>query len=57
MKSMIFKTLSTVVDDLFAYVPNAQDPILDTDARVCQDFALRCRSCIGWHVSETMWYS
>ncbi|SJL13942.1 uncharacterized protein ARMOST_17393 [Armillaria ostoyae] len=33
MKSMIFKILSTVVDDLFAYVPNAQDPVLDTDAR------------------------
>lgn len=44
---MIYKTLSTVVDDLFAYVPVLSIERKNTDYNFCTDSALKCLSCIA----------
>jgi hypothetical protein len=56
MKAMVYKTLSTVVDDFFAYdvfivTRDVKDPHVTLSMI---GFASRCHSCIAWLVSGTV---
>jgi hypothetical protein len=54
MKAMVYKTLSTVIDDLFAWVFKFLDPIhLAKMSYGLLGSSSRCRLCIDWHVSGT----
>ncbi len=57
MKAMIYKTLSTVVDDFFAYDFTDTWSVVAAAHVLFTDFASRCPSCIDWHVSATTLYS
>lgn len=53
MKAMVYKTLSTVVDDFFAYVVS-WFPKRHVIYAIKTVFASRCLSCIAWLVSGTV---
>lgn len=55
MKAMVYKSLSTVIDDLFAYVHSCSPASLLVDLlnHVPIGSSLRCPFCTAWRASET----